>query len=81
MPEEESSTERFLRLMNEANQRIADAAEAPKTSLGEDQVRLALNEARRAKYGPTLRARPKSGNRPNRVRNAFGHVRIDGSDT
>lgn len=81
MSEGESSTERFMRLMNEANERIAaDEEKAKQPRLGEDPVRVAADRARREKFGQ-LRARPKSRSKTRRVRNVFGHNRIDGSDT
>jgi hypothetical protein len=70
-------TEKFLRLVNEANERIAQRLaaeeEAKQKALRGDPVRVAADQARREKWG-TLRARPRVGRRKNRARSVFGYV-------
>lgn len=71
---EESSTERFLRLLNEQNARIAaDMAAEEKAKLGVDPIREQRDAERREKFG-TLRAREKSRSKTRRVRNVFGSI-------
>lgn len=72
-------TAKFLRLMNEANNRIA-AREAEEKKLEEarqpDQVRLQRDAERREKAGGPLRAREHPSKRPRQVRNVFGGVNL-----
>jgi hypothetical protein len=74
------STEKFFRIMNEANARIAtqEAEEASKqpAGVGVDQVRLQKDAERREKMGQ-LRARPKTKKKTHHVHNVFGHVNVD----
>lgn len=72
---EESSTERFFRLMNEANTKIAEAEANTKPNKSEvgDPVRLERMEARRERLGQ-LRARPHSRSKQKRVTNVFDHI-------
>jgi hypothetical protein len=70
------STSDFLRLMNEANDRIAAReAEESAPKFGEDPVRLQRDRERREKLGQ-LRAREHPGKRPMRVRSVFGYVKM-----
>lgn len=67
------STEKFLRILNEQNARIA-AREAGKTPEPDiDPIREQRQQERRDKLGQ-LRARQKSGNRPHRARSVFPRV-------
>jgi len=71
----DESTERFLRLLNEQNTRIAAAAaekEAEKKDLS-DQLRLQRETERREKWGQ-LRAREHPGKRPHRANNVFPYI-------
>lgn len=69
---EETSTELFLRLMNERNNRIAaDEPEVLPPSL--DPIREQRQADRREKLGQ-LRARTHSGKRPQRVRSILPHI-------
>lgn len=70
----EGSAARFLRLMNEQNDRIAARKaeeEAEKQMRGEDQVREQRMQERRERLGQ-LRAREHSSKRPMRARHLFG---------
>lgn len=69
-------TAKFLRIMNEANERIAarEAEEAqPQTDL--DSERLKRDAERRERLG-TLRAREHSSKRPRQAYPVFGHVEL-----
>lgn len=74
-------TEKFLRLMNQANDEIAERLakeaeeEAQQKNLRGDPVRLAADAARREKWGQ-LRAREHLRSRPTRSRHAFGVVNM-----
>lgn len=68
---EETSTERFLRLMNERNARIA--ADEVTSLPSVDLIRERRQTERREKLGQ-LRARTHSGSRPKRPINIFPHV-------
>jgi hypothetical protein len=70
----ESDTERFLRLLNEQNERIAAYEEANQPKLvGEDPIRLQREKERRDKW-ETLRARSHASKHPQRVRRVFPFV-------
>jgi hypothetical protein len=65
-------TERFLRMLNEQNARIAALNEERATLVPEtDPVRLQREAERREKYGQ-LRAREQPSKRPRRVDQMFG---------
>lgn len=73
------STSNFLRLLNEANARIA-AHEAEQAALRKkvepDPIRLQRDAERRERFGQ-LRARPKPKKKTHKVHNVFGHVHVD----
>lgn len=75
-------TQKFLRLMREANEAIAareaaEKAEKDKKSGGVDEERVRREMERREKLGQ-LRARPKNKRKGNaHVRNVFGGVNMD----
>lgn len=69
----DESTERFLRLMNEQNLRIAAQQAAAESQIPSDPIRLQRDKERRDKWGQ-LRAREKPSLRPTRARNVFPYV-------
>jgi hypothetical protein len=67
----ETSTERFLRLLNEQNTAIAAReAELEAAKPKPDLIRLQREQERREKWGE-LRARERPSKRPHRSRNVF----------
>lgn len=72
------NTAEFLRLMNEANARIAENSVetvVPKSLLG-DPVRVKLDAERREKANGPLRAREHPGSRPITARHAWGRPNL-----
>lgn len=68
-------TAKFLRLMNAANNSIAErAAEAAKPKTDVDSERLKRDAERRDKQGGQLRAREHPRSRPKNAHPVFGHV-------
>jgi hypothetical protein len=71
----DKSTERFLRLVNEQNARIA-AAKAREAALDKDRtdtIRLQREKERREKWGQ-LRAREHPSKHPARARRVFPYI-------
>ena len=73
----DESTERFLRLVNEQNARIA-AAKAREVALEQDltdHIRLQREKERREKWGQ-LRAREHPSRHPARARRVFPYIDV-----
>jgi hypothetical protein len=68
------STDDFLRLINEQNERIVAREVEKEASI--DQVRLQRDQERRERWGQ-LRAREHPNKRPKQVHPVFGHVSLD----
>lgn len=63
-----SSTDRFLEIMNERNERIAAAEAEPYVVVGVDEVREQRMREYREKWGPTLAAKAHPSKRVHKAR-------------
>lgn len=73
---EETSTERFLRRMNEQNERIAAQDTVERTpATTRDPIREQRQAERREKLGQ-LRARTHSGKRVQKISNVLPHINL-----